>query len=64
MKQNNAKEYKTMHDWVGKVIHRELCKKFKSDPTNKWFMHNPAAVLENETHELLCDFNIQTDHQI
>ena len=27
-------------------------------------MHNPAPVLENDTHKLLCDFNIQTDHQI
>ena len=27
-------------------------------------MHNPAAVLENDTHELLWDFNIQTDHLI
>ena len=23
------KEYKTRHDWVGKMIHREMCKKFK-----------------------------------
>ena len=22
------KEYKTRHNWVGKVIHREMCKKF------------------------------------
>ena len=27
------KEYKTRHDWVGKVIHWEMCKKFKSDHT-------------------------------
>ena len=27
-------------------------------------MHNPALVLENDTHKLLWDFNIQTDHQI
>ena len=27
-------------------------------------MHNPASVLENETHTLLWDFNIQTDHLI
>ena len=25
-------------------------------------MHNPALVLENDTHKLLWDFNIQTDH--
>ena len=28
------KEYKTGHDWVGMVIHWELCKKFKFDHTN------------------------------
>ena len=27
-------------------------------------MHNAAPVLENATHNLLWDFNIQTDHLI
>ena len=27
-------------------------------------MHNPAPVLENDTHKILWDFNIQTDHLI
>ena len=27
-------------------------------------MHNPAAVLENETHKLLWDFDIHMDHLI
>ncbi len=27
-------------------------------------MHNPAPVLENETHKLLQDFDIHTDHLI
>ena len=27
-------------------------------------MHNPAPVVENATHKLLWDFNIQTDHLI
>ena len=58
------KEYKTRHDWVGKVIHWEMCKKFKFDHANKWYMHNPAPVLENDTHKRLWDFNIQTDHLI
>ena len=44
------KEYKTRHDWVGKVIYCELCKKLKSDHTNKWYMHNPTSVLQNDTH--------------
>ena len=58
------KEYKTGHDWVGKVIHWEMCKKFAFDYTNKWYMHNPAAVLENNTHKLLWDLDIPTDHLI
>ena len=58
------KEYKTRHDWVDKVIQWELCKKLKFDYTNKWYMHNPASILKNETHELFWDFDIQTDHLI
>ena len=54
------KEYKARHDWVGKVIHWEMCRKFQFDHTNKWYMHNPAP----STHKLLWDFNIQTDHLI
>ena len=27
-------------------------------------MHNPARVLGNDTHKLLWDFDIHTDHQI
>ena len=51
------KEYKTKHNWVGKVIDWELYKKFKFDHTNKWYMHN-------ETHKLLWDFEIQMDYLI
>ena len=27
-------------------------------------MHNPAPVLENDTHKILWDFDIHTDHLI
>ena len=27
-------------------------------------MHNPAPVLENDTHKLLWDFDIHTDRRI
>ena len=37
---------------------------YKFDHTNKWYMHNPAPILENNTHKLLWDFNIHTDHLI
>ena len=58
------KEYKTRHDRMGKVIHREMCKKFKFDHMNKWYMHKPAAVLENDTHKPLWDIDIQTNRLI
>ena len=34
------------------------------DHANKWYMHNPAPVLETNTNKLLWDFDIQTDHLI
>ena len=57
-------ENKTRHDWVGQGIHWEMCRKFQFDHTNKWYIHNPAPALENNSHKLLWDFNIQTDHLI
>ena len=58
------KEYKSRHDWVGKVIHWDMCKKLKFDNTNKWYMHNPAPVIKNNAHKLQWDYDIQTDHRI
>ena len=58
------REYKTRHDWVGKGIHWELCKKFKFDHVNKCYMHNPEPFLENKTEKILWDFEMQTDHLI
>ena len=55
------KEYKTRHDGMGNVIHWEMGKKLKFNPTNKLYMHNPAAFLENDTHKLSWDFDIETD---
>ena len=39
-----------------KVIHWELCKKFKFDYTNKWYMHIPESVREKEKNKILWDF--------
>ena len=58
------RQYKARHNWVGKVIHWEICKKCKFYHTNKWYMHNPEPVLENDMHKLLWDINIQIDHLI
>ena len=43
------KEDKTTHDWVGKVIHWEMCKKFRIGHTSKWYMHKPVSV-QKMTH--------------
>ena len=32
--------------------------------TNKRYIDNPAFILENDTHKLLWDFDVQTDHLI
>ena len=48
--------YKTWHDYVGKMFHRELCKKLKFDHTARWFMYKTEFVLEKETHIIPWDF--------
>ena len=57
-------EYKIKHDWVGKVIQKELCKKLKFCHPNKWYIHKPESVIENQKHKILWDFKIETDHLI
>ena len=57
-------EFKSRDDWVGKVIHWELCKILEFNHTTKLYMHKLESILENETHKILWDFEIQTDHQI
>ena len=57
------REYKTGHDWVGKGILWELCKRLKFKH-NKRSQQKQESVLENETHKILWDFVIRTDHPI
>ena len=52
------REYSTRHDWVGKVIHWELCKKLKFEHMSKWYIHNPESFLENETQNSLGSSNL------
>ena len=44
------------------LVHLEMCEKFTFDHMNKWYMLNPEPVLENDTHKLLWDFDVQTDY--
>ena len=54
-------QYRKRHDKLGKKIHWLLCKKFLIDCNEKWFLHEPELVQENERCKLLWDFTIQTD---
>ena len=47
------KEYKNKHDWVGKEIHWELCKRLNINHTEKWYRHRQESILENETYRIL-----------
>ena len=43
----SQKYYKTGHDWMGKMVHKELCKKLKPDHTTERYMHKRQPYLEN-----------------
>ena len=58
------KKYESRHDWVGKVIHWELCKKLNFDHTTKWYMHKQESVKEKETQRIFWNFEIRTDQLI
>ena len=60
MQQISTERIKDRNNWKGKMIHWELCKKFEFDHTNKWYMHNPESVLENEIRKHQWDFDKQT----
>ena len=55
------KEYKTGHGEVGKVINWELCKGLDFDHTNKWYIKKSESVVENVTHDIILDFEMQTN---
>ena len=58
------RKYKTRNNWVEKVIKWELCNRLNFDLITKWYMHKLEYVLENETHKILWDFEIQAVHLI
>ena len=62
-------------DWVGKVIHWEMCKKLKFDHINKWYIHTdhlisarrPYLIIINNKRKRICkivDFAVSADHRI
>ena len=41
-----------------------MCEKFEFNHTSKWYTHNSAPVLENNTHTILWDFDLHTGRLI
>ena len=51
-------DYKKAYDMVPQSWITNCLKMYANiDYANKWYMHNPAPVLENDTHKLLWDFD-------
>ena len=38
------KEYKRRHDWIGRKIHWEVCRKYGLNTKDRWYEHEPQAV--------------------
>ena len=64
MQQTCPKRVEERHDWVGKVIHWELCTRLDFDQTTLWFIHKSESAQEKKTYKIPRDFEIQTDHLI
>ena len=50
-----------MYGWMGKVTHKEFCKKLKLYKNTERNMHKQESVLEKEQHKILWDFEIKLD---
>ena len=46
------------------MIHSELYQRLKFGHSDNRYMYKPESVQENDTHKILWDIKIQTDHQI
>ena len=64
LKNSNNNNDNRRHNWVGKLIHRELCQRLKPGHADKYHMHKPESVLENETHKILQGLDIKAHHPI
>ena len=52
-----GKQYRKRHNKLGKKEHLLLCKKFEIECEDKWFLHQPEPVLENNKCKILSDFH-------
>ena len=47
------KEYKRRHDWMGKTVHWDTCRKKGFNVPDKWYEHKPLPCTENESFKIL-----------
>ena len=62
--QLDGTKYKLRHDNVARYIHWCLCGKHSFERVSNWWKHCPDSVIENDSVEILWDFNIFVDHFI
>ena len=58
------REYKRRHGWIRRRIHWEICRANGIQVKSKWYEHQPATVIENDSCKILWDFTVQKDHFI
>ena len=56
--------YKQRHDEVTNIIRWEFPKQGGFTVDDKWWIHQPLAVVENTSMKLLWDFTIQSDRHL
>ena len=58
------KEYKRRHDNEARIIHWKLCELHQLERKEKWYVHVPEGVVENDEVKLHWDMNIQCDNVV
>ena len=58
------REYKKSHDKVALRVHREMCRKYGIECTDKWYDHQPLAVVENRDVRITWDMTVFTDKKL
>ena len=51
------KEYKRRHDNIARIIHWNICGKYKLMRAEKWYENQPQGEIESEEVKLLWDLN-------
>ena len=64
MQQNSTKRVWGKTRFDGESDPLRIGQKLKYDRTTKWHMHKPEPVLENKTHKIFWDFEMQTNYLI